>query len=187
VKLLWQYQSVLETKLKVDVPFFFDGEDEDRFWSALVDAIPGLCCIDAGWNGNGFPPLSPTLRDSPSTSVTLWLPSNETNFVKGSNHLLGLLYSRSLLRDGMLLSGRLAVATAAGQEEHERFAESVLSVLVKVSERCVWDLVGRHVKRYRIGGSARRRVETGEITLRDRGTASLFLTVGNVGSELNEA
>jgi hypothetical protein len=162
----------------VDLAFFLDGTDEDLFWAELRRLEPTTELIDSEWTGNGYPVLAKSIREANNQHLFLWLPNGEDVFVRGVNSLFCIQFVRSTLRNGELLSGRLAVELTESSHRYEEFISNSVRALRGVAKPVLTTMSGKRKPRYLIGPSALNQASAGQIEgLRDRAVISLYLKV----------
>jgi len=156
---------------------FLNSEDEKCFTTALRKSVSGISFLnDNVWLN--VPDTRGGIEDCASGRVYLFsrplccLPTarRKTGELEGPISGCVIQILRSLLKDGVLLSGRVAVGFNAADNEMKLFVSKVWQCVSRLGERGVLRPDGGIDKNYLVGHHLIKQVREGTLHIADRAT-----------------
>ena len=151
--------------MKKQLSTFLLREDEDALSVALRAARPTILFVDDSVWPSTIPPAHDSIVGCSSPLVFIWdremfpkLPSRERPDGRFDGPSSGVVFQvcRSLLKENILLSGRVAIGWENASDEFQQLVKVVFSALRKLTRAAVWDANGKDDPQYRVGLAASR-------------------------------
>lgn len=167
--------------MQKQLQLFLDSEDEADLSKLLANRFPGIRFLnDNVWKA--APDCQEGIEKCGSGRVYLYNGSLEeiptirrrNGDLEGPTAGCVVQILRTIEKEGVLLSGRIAISIGDNDHEMRDFAKGVWTCVTKVGKVGVLRPDGKVDKHYLVGRHARKKVEDGEIKIADRAVGMTY-------------